>query len=99
MIRRPPRSTLFPYTTLFRSGLERFVADAAAAGASGLLLTDFPAGADPRVEAVVAASPLALIRLIAPTTTAERLARAVGGVGRAQGWTPVTATSRVAPSA
>src|SRR3712207_7201050 len=25
MIRRPPRSTLFPYTTLFRSGLERHV--------------------------------------------------------------------------
>src|SRR3712207_7294279 len=24
MIRRPPRSTLFPYTTLFRSALERF---------------------------------------------------------------------------
>src|SRR2546421_7602550 len=23
MIRRPPRSTLFPYTTLFRSGLHR----------------------------------------------------------------------------
>src|SRR5687768_18039578 len=23
MIRRPPRSTLFPYTTLFRSGLDR----------------------------------------------------------------------------
>src|SRR3712207_9227503 len=23
MIRRPPRSTLFPYTTLFRSGIER----------------------------------------------------------------------------
>src|SRR2546427_1982008 len=23
MIRRPPRSTLFPYTTLFRSGFER----------------------------------------------------------------------------
>src|SRR3712207_8601253 len=23
MIRRPPRSTLFPYTTLFRSGVER----------------------------------------------------------------------------
>src|SRR3712207_8543972 len=26
MIRRPPRSTLFPYTTLFRSGLEKHVA-------------------------------------------------------------------------
>src|SRR3712207_8071301 len=25
MIRRPPRSTLFPYTTLFRSRLERIV--------------------------------------------------------------------------
>src|SRR5256885_6841253 len=25
MIRRPPRSTLFPYTTLFRSDLLRFV--------------------------------------------------------------------------
>src|SRR2546422_11491449 len=24
MIRRPPRSTLFPYTTLFRSALDRF---------------------------------------------------------------------------
>src|SRR3989441_2705521 len=38
MIRRPPRSTLFPYTTLFRSGSQRPVGDrrpgrmAAAAG-------------------------------------------------------------------
>src|SRR2546426_8288211 len=34
MIRRPPRSTLFPYTTLFRSQL----LEARAAGASGVLL-------------------------------------------------------------
>src|SRR2546421_568604 len=27
MIRRPPRSTLFPYTTLFRSHVESLVAD------------------------------------------------------------------------
>src|SRR5262245_63472102 len=27
MIRRPPRSTLFPYTTLFRSGAERMPHD------------------------------------------------------------------------
>lgn len=60
-------------------GVERFVRDAAAAGASGLLLTDVPAGADPGLEAVVAASPLDLIRLIAPTTTPDRLARAVRG--------------------
>src|SRR5438034_3279613 len=28
MIRRPPRSTLFPYTTLFRSHLENLIRDA-----------------------------------------------------------------------
>ena len=27
MIRRPPRSTLFPYTTLFRSGRKSFLGD------------------------------------------------------------------------
>src|SRR2546427_3548184 len=31
MIRRPPRSTLFPYTTLFRSVYVRWVQDVAAA--------------------------------------------------------------------
>src|SRR2546427_5700246 len=30
MIRRPPRSTLFPYTTLFRSGVRRQVVHRAA---------------------------------------------------------------------
>src|SRR3989475_4872643 len=29
MIRRPPRSTLFPYTTLFRSGAEGIIASTA----------------------------------------------------------------------
>src|SRR3712207_6903512 len=40
MIRRPPRSTLFPYTTLFRSGRdrERQAPAPRAAGAAGLLL-------------------------------------------------------------
>src|SRR3712207_8716314 len=33
MIRRPPRSTLFPYTTLFRSRGSRADANGAAAGA------------------------------------------------------------------
>src|SRR3712207_8615277 len=32
MIRRPPRSTLFPYTTLFRSGYELWVTDGTPAG-------------------------------------------------------------------
>src|SRR2546422_2394154 len=40
MIRRPPRSTLFPYTTLFRSGLFLSITNALldAGGASGNLV-------------------------------------------------------------
>src|SRR2546429_7361396 len=38
MIRRPPRSTLFPYTTLFRSFLER------RGGAADLALVDYAHG-------------------------------------------------------
>src|SRR2546429_4457795 len=34
MIRRPPRSTLFPYTTLFRSAIARFDAHVAQTAAS-----------------------------------------------------------------
>jgi len=60
-------------------GLERFLVDAHAAGVSGLLLTDFPAGADSEVERLVTGSPLALIRLVAPTTTQPRLTRAARG--------------------
>src|SRR3989442_164183 len=60
-------------------GLERFLRDAHAAGASGLLLTDFPAGGDPTPQPTVAARPGALIRLIPPPPTDERLAGAVRG--------------------
>src|SRR5256885_10970163 len=38
MIRRPPRSTLFPYTTLFRSGQRDAAEDAAEDGLAPLLL-------------------------------------------------------------
>jgi tryptophan synthase alpha chain len=48
-------------------------------GIAGLLLTDLPAGSDPVVEAAVGGSQVDLIRLIAPTTRAERLAVALEG--------------------
>src|SRR2546430_5538792 len=38
MIRRPPRSTLFPYTTLFRSILDRFRRQFVAGGQSKRLV-------------------------------------------------------------
>jgi tryptophan synthase alpha chain len=60
-----------------RYGLDRFLREAAQLGVAGLLLTDLPAGNDPGVEAAVRASPLDLIRLVAPTTTGARLAEVV----------------------
>jgi tryptophan synthase alpha chain len=66
---------------ILRYGLERFLQDAASIGVAGLLLTDLPAGADPAVEASVEASPIDLIRLVAPTTRADRLCAAVQGAG------------------
>ncbi len=60
-------------------GIDRFVADAHAAGAAGLLLTDLPAGADAAVERAVTRSPLALIRLVAPTTDDARLRATLAG--------------------
>lgn len=62
-------------------GADRFVRDATAAGASGILLTDVPAGADPALERAVSGSTLALVRLVAPTTPDTRLALALEGAG------------------
>jgi tryptophan synthase alpha chain len=83
---REQRSTpvvLFTYLNpVFRYGLTRFLRDASDAGAQGLLLTDLPTGSDPDIEDEVIASPLDLIRLIAPTTPIERVpAVARGGEG------------------
>jgi tryptophan synthase alpha chain len=47
---------------------------AADAGASGVLVTDLPVGADPPREAWFGDSHLAFIRLVAPTTPAARMA-------------------------
>jgi len=71
---------LFSYLNpVLQYGPEGFLRDAAAAGASGLILTDLPAGADPALEAAVRASALDLIPLVAPTTTPARLRRIVAG--------------------
>lgn len=73
-------TVLFSYLNpVLQYGLDRLLADAAAVGVAGLLLTDLPAGADAAVESAVQASSLDLIRLVAPTTAPERVARAVDG--------------------
>jgi tryptophan synthase alpha chain len=71
---------LFGYLNpILRYGLGHFMADAAGAGAHGILLTDLPAGVDPTVESAVRDAGLDLIRLIAPTTSPERLSAALDG--------------------
>ncbi|HEU4747478.1 MAG TPA: tryptophan synthase subunit alpha [Gemmatimonadaceae bacterium] len=47
---------------------------ASAAGASGILITDLPVGADAEREEWLGSSGLAFIRLVAPTTPRERMA-------------------------
>ena len=47
---------------------------AADAGVSGILITDLPVGADPERETWLGTSPLAYVRLVAPTTPATRMA-------------------------
>lgn len=65
---------LFTYLNpVVHFGVERFCARAREAGADGLLLTDLPAGSDPAMEEAVRSSGLDLIRLLAPTTTRERV--------------------------
>jgi tryptophan synthase alpha chain len=65
---------LFSYLNpLLAFGPERFAARAREAGAAGILVTDLPVGVDPAVEAQLRSSGLPLVRLVAPTSTPERV--------------------------
>src|SRR2546422_6013372 len=55
MIRRPPRSTLFPYTTLFRS-VETAGRDASAGGSRGRVSPSCAAGMSPASDTISARS-------------------------------------------
>lgn len=73
---------IFTYLNpVLRYGVDRFLTDAVAAGAQGLLVTDLPAGADEELEGRIGASGLNLIRLLAPTTPQERIPAVVEGGG------------------
>lgn len=71
---------MFSYLNpVLRYGLAAFVRDAAAAGASSLLLTDLPDGTADPLAADLRDGPLDLVPLVAPTTTAARLETLVRG--------------------
>jgi tryptophan synthase alpha chain len=76
----PVPVVIFSYLNpILRYGLDRFLADAEQLGVAGLILTDLPAGSDAAVEGAVQRSRLDLVRLIAPTTREDRLAKALKG--------------------
>jgi tryptophan synthase alpha chain len=65
---------LFSYLNPIVAAGPTALARAAAAGIHGLLVTDLPVGGDADVEREIGESPLAFIRLVAPTTPTPRMA-------------------------
>ena len=61
------------YNPLLAYGLERFCREAAAAGADGLIVPDLPPEEGGVLEGCCAAQGLALVYLLAPTSTPERI--------------------------
>ena len=57
---------------LLNHGAAAFARDATEAGAQAVLVVDLPVGSDPDLENTLEQSPLALVRLLAPTTAPER---------------------------
>lgn len=64
------------YNPVLQRGLERFAADAAAAGADGLLVPDLPLEESDELDAALRRHGLRLIPFLAPTSTDDRIARA-----------------------
>jgi tryptophan synthase alpha chain len=65
---------LFSYLNPILAAGSDVLERAAQAGCSGILITDMPVGSDPDRESWLGGGPLAFIRLVAPTTPAERMA-------------------------
>ncbi len=61
------------YNPLFAYGVERFVADAAAAGIDGLIVPDLPPEEAGELEAACREAGLATVYLLAPTSTEARI--------------------------
>jgi len=88
------------YNPVFRYGVERFAADAAAAGVDGLLLVDLPPEEAAEMTACLKQVGIAMITLLAPTTPKERMRKLAAD---AEGYlyyvsmTGVTGTQKVNP--
>ncbi|MFN7811107.1 MAG: tryptophan synthase subunit alpha [Planctomycetia bacterium] len=69
-----PLVAMGSYALIFRRGIDRFVADAVAAGLAGLVVPDLPLEESDDLDRACRAAGLALVRLVTPTTPPERAA-------------------------
>jgi len=69
-----PILAMASYSLVFRRGIDRFVADAVAAGLAGFVVPDLPVEESDDLDGACRAAGLALVRLVTPTTPPERAA-------------------------
>ena len=69
---RMPLLAMGSYSLVFRRGIDRFVADAVAAGLAGLVVPDLPLEESDDLDAACRTAGLALVRLVTPTTPPDR---------------------------
>jgi tryptophan synthase alpha chain len=67
-----PILAMASYSLIFRRGIDRFVADAVAAGLAGFVVPDLPLEESDDLDAACRKAGLALVRLVTPTTPPER---------------------------
>jgi tryptophan synthase alpha chain len=70
-----PVVTMVSYAIVYRHGLERYVADAKAAGIAGLIVPDLPVEEAGPLAKLCRREDLSLVQLITPTTPADRAKR------------------------
>ena len=69
-----PILAMASYSLVYRRGIDRFVADAVAAGLTGFVVPDLPVEESDDLDSACRAAGLALVRLVTPTTPPERAA-------------------------
>ncbi|NBT12696.1 MAG: tryptophan synthase subunit alpha [Planctomycetia bacterium] len=67
-----PILAMASYSLIFRRGIDRFVADARAAGLAGFVVPDLPLEESDDLDHACRTAGLALVRLVTPTTPPER---------------------------
>ena len=70
-----PLVTMVSYAIVYRHGLEKYVADAKAAGVAGAIVPDLLVEEADELAAICKAADFSLIQLVTPTTPRERAVR------------------------